>query len=520
MKKWKLCLIGNGIAGLNVMEHILKLAPNQYEMTIIGKETRLAYNRTLLSAVLNKEAELDDLIVANESWYQRRNIRLLTGVEVTRMDTREKHIYTDTGERISYDLVIFATGSRPKSLPIPGIQLNGVLPFRDWKDCEQIISRTRPGAQAVVIGGGVLGLETARGLACQQMNVTVVHQGPSLMERQLDQSASNLLQAELAKEGIRFLLNRKVERILGEQRVEGIRFGDGEEVVADFIVLAVGAQPETRLARTAGITVKQGIVVNDYMETNIPGVYAVGDCVEHRGVVYGTAAPLYHQGAVLAKNLCGVEAESYQGSVVGTKLQVGNIELFSAGEFDEQKVSDALVVRQLNEWHGIYKKILIKQRRIVGAILYGDTSESARLFKLIREKREVNEEVITSFFSRNPEPLKTTVPDWISPSSDEDYNCHCNRVTKEWIIQAITQRGLTTVEEVCKRAGFSATCPRCRPLILQLLQQVYGHQPQLQLQPEPQSQLVSHNKVLPAMIAKTYPNEYHKIPAEANRVQM
>ena len=301
----------------------------------------------------------------------------------------KKVVYSDQNRAVKYDQLILATGSNPFILPIPGADKKGVTAFRNIEDCEKMIEYSKCYKKAAVIGGGLLGLEAARGLLNLGMKVDVVHLADYVMERQLDSTAGNMLRKELEKQGMNFLLGKQTKEIFGEHDVEGLMFSDGEEIQADLVVMAAGIRPNTQLARESGIDVNRGIVVNDFLETNIPNIYAVGECAEHREVVYGLVAPLYDQGKVLAKRICGLEGSAYEGSVLSTKLKVSGVDVFSAGEiFEDEKAKS---IKEYNEWENTYKKVLIRDGKISGAVLFGDTSEGNQLLSMINKGAEVAE---------------------------------------------------------------------------------------------------------------------------------
>lgn len=471
MNKKKLLLIGNGMAGVNTIEHVLKLSGDAFDITIIGKEPHPNYNRILLSSVLAGDTELDDIVLNDWKWYKDHNIRLLTGVTATRIDTERKVVHTDSGLAEAYDELIIATGSLPFMLPLPGADKEGVIAFRDIKDCETMIETARSYQHAVVIGGGLLGLEAARGLLNLGMKVSVVHIFHYLMERQLDRTAGKMLQAELEKQGMTFLLEKQTERILGKERVTGLQFKDGEIVNADLVVMAVGIRPNVELAKESGIDVNRGILVDDYMQTSVPHVYAVGECAEHRGAVYGLVAPLWEQGAVLAKHLCGVETAPYEGSVVATKLKVSGVDVFSAGEFVDQP--DTRAVRVHDEWNGVYKKVLLRDGKIVGGVLFGDTSDNARLFNWIKQEAEMTAEIHASLIGlAGGEGGKGA--NSVAAMADDELICGCNGVSKGTIESAIREKGLSTVDAIKGCTGASRSCGGCKPLVAQLLEHVLG----------------------------------------------
>jgi nitrite reductase (NADH) large subunit len=357
MKK-KLVLIGNGMAGVNCIEQILKLVPNRYDITIFGSEPHPNYNRIMLSSVLAGDADINDIVINSWDWYRENNIILHAGHTVSNIDTKRKIVSTESGIQVPYDEVIIATGSLPFMLPLPGADKKGVIAFRDIKDCETMMETSKKYKKAVVIGGGLLGLEAARGLLNLNMEVSVVHSNKILMNRQMDETGGIMLQKELQQQGMKFLLGKNTEKILGKERVTGLRFTDGSEESADLVVMAVGIKPNMAMAKKSGIEVNRGILVNDFMETNIPNVYSVGECVEHRGISYGLVAPLYEQAAVLAKKLAGLETEGYHGSVVSTKLKVSGVDVFSAGQYWDEV--DTRAVRVQDEFGGVYKKVVIR----------------------------------------------------------------------------------------------------------------------------------------------------------------
>ncbi len=469
MSSRKLVLVGNGMAGVNCIEHILKLADESFDITIFGTEPHPNYNRIQLSYVLAGDSKLDDIIINGWDWYKDNNIQLHTGQTVTKIDTENKCVYTDGGIIQNYDDLILATGSTPFMLPLPGADLQGVIAYRDIKDCQMMMEASKKYKKAAVIGGGLLGLEAARGLLNLSMDVTVIHVFDTLMERQLDPTASKLLQAELEAQGMKFLMSKQTEELYGTDRVEGLRFKDGSELEADLVVMAVGIRPNVALARDHGIEVNRGIMVNDYLETNVKDVYAVGECAEHRGIVYGLVAPLYEQGNVLAKWICGVETKPYEGSVLSTKLKVSGVDVFSAGEFMDQ--ADTRSYRYQDDFNGVYKKVLVKEEKIVGAVLFGDTSDGTRLFQLIRSGADASE--LKTLFGTGQGEKKSTSSD-VAVMANDELICGCNGVSKGHIIQAIEEQGLDSVEAIKGCTGASRSCGGCKPLVQELLQYTLG----------------------------------------------
>ena len=377
------------MAGVRCLDEILKLEPNRFEVTVFGSENHPNYDRIQLSKVLQGDTAIDDITLNDWNWYEKNNILLYSGETVLRIDTNKQIVYSDSNREVIYDQLILATGSVPFILPIPGADKKGVTAFRNIEDCEKMIEYSKCFKKAAVIGGGLLGLEAARGLLNLGMEVDVIHLGDYLMERQLDENAANMLRKELEKQGMNFLLRKQTAEILGENRVEGLRFSDGDEIKADLIVMAVGIKANTQLAVQSGIPVNRGIIVNDYMETDIPNVFAVGECAEHRGMVYGLVAPLYEQGKVLAGKICEVEGKPYEGTVLSTKLKVSGVDVFSAGEINDDEHTKA--IKEFNEWEGTYKKVLIRDDKISGAVLFGNTKEGNKLLSMINNRADVSE---------------------------------------------------------------------------------------------------------------------------------
>jgi len=470
MKK-RIVLIGNGMAGVSCIEQLLKLAPNKYEITIFGSEPHPNYNRILLSSVLAGDADMKDIVINDWSWYEEHNITLHTGHTVNRIDSERKLVFTDGGISAPYDELIMATGSLPFMLPLPGANKEGVIAFRDIRDCETMMETAKTYKKAVVIGGGLLGLEAARGLLNLNMEVSVVHINEYLMNLQLDRTAALLLQAELERQGMKFLLKKNSESILGKKRVTGLRFTDGSEVEADLIVMAVGIRPNVALAKNSGIDINRGIVVNDYLETNVPNVYAVGECAEHRGIAYGLVAPLYEQGAVLAKRLAGVETAGYQGSVVSTKLKVSGVDVFSAGSYADAPGTRA--VRVQDDFEGIYKKAVIQEGKVVGAVLFGDISDSSRLFAMIRSGEDVTGREKTVLLGEGGGKAKSGT-ELVAAMSDDEIVCGCNGVSKGAIVQAIQEKGCSSVNEIKACTKASGSCGGCKLLVADVLTYVLG----------------------------------------------
>ncbi|RTE02104.1 nitrite reductase large subunit NirB [Paenibacillus whitsoniae] len=464
VNKEKLVLVGNGMAGVNAVEHLLKLAPDRYEITIFGTEPHPNYNRILLSYVLSGDSKVEDIVIHPYEWYKSNNITLYTGQTVTNIDTEAQTVTSDKGVTVSYDKLILATGSNPFIIPMPGADKEGVMAYRTIRDCEIMMESAKKYKKAIVIGGGLLGLEAARGFLNLGMKVDVVHIVDTIMERQLDRTASKMLQAALEEQGINFLLAKQSEEIIGDKRVTGLKFKDGTIAEADLIVMAVGIRPNVQLAKSSGIECNPGILVNDYLQTNIPNVYAVGECAMHRGVAYGLVAPLYEQGAVLAKHLAGVETGPYEGSIVYTKLKVSGVDVFSGGKFMDAEGTKAIRIH--DEFTGVYKKVVIQDNKIIGAVLFGDTADGTRLMQMIREETDISGMAKTSILT---DSSSGGAASGVADMKDDAIICGCNGVTKGTICSAIKEQSLTTVEEVKNCTTASRSCGGCKPLVSDLL---------------------------------------------------
>ncbi|MCM3014557.1 MULTISPECIES: NADPH-nitrite reductase [Bacillus] len=469
MGKKQLVLVGNGMAGVRAIEEILSVAKDEFQITIFGAEPHPNYNRILLSKVLQGDTDIKDITLNDWDWYKENNIQLYTNETVIKVDTENKTVITDADRIQPYDELILATGSLPFILPIPGADKKGVTAFRDIKDTDTMLAASKQYKKAAVIGGGLLGLEAARGLLNLGMDVSVIHLAPFLMERQLDATAGRLLQNELEKQGMTFLLEKQTEEIVGDDRVEGLRFKDGTSIEADLVVMAVGIRPNTTLGAESGIPVNRGIIVNDYMQTEIPHIYAVGECAEHRGIAYGLVAPLYEQAKVLAKHICGIETKPYEGSVLSTQLKVSGVEVFSAGDFNESEEKKAIKV--FDEQDGIYKKIVLRGNQIVGAVLFGDSSEGNRLFSMIQKEADISETSKISILQPLSQEAGTSIT---AAMSDDEIICGCNGVSKGAIIQAIQEKGCSSTDEIKACTGASRSCGGCKPLVEEILQHTLG----------------------------------------------
>ncbi|WP_020201053.1 NAD(P)/FAD-dependent oxidoreductase [Cupriavidus sp. WS] len=380
--KPRLVVVGNGMAGMRTVEELLKLAPDLYDITVFGAEPHGNYNRILLSPVLAGEKTIADIMLNTREWYAQNGIELLAGDPVVAIDRARRMVRSQSGREVRYDRLLLATGSKPFIIPVPGHQLDGVIAFRDIQDVETMLAAARDHRHAVVIGGGLLGLEAANGLMRQGMEVSVVHVTGSLMDRQLDAPASALLKQALERKGLRFLLNAHTSAILGETRVTGVRFKDGTSIPADLVVMTAGVRPNIELARQAGLHCERAIVVDDTLQTYDPRVYAVGECVQHRQATFGLVAPIWDQARVAAAHLAGAGHRRYVQQATATKLKVTGVDLYSAGDFIGGAGSEDLVMRDARR--GVYKRLVLQDGRLVGAVLYGDVQDGPWYFDLIQ----------------------------------------------------------------------------------------------------------------------------------------
>ena len=483
MQKMKLVVVGNGMAGMRTVEELLKIAPDFYDITVFGDEPYPNYNRIMLSPVLANEQTIDDIILNTREWYAENNITLHTSARINKIDRKNRVVYAEDGTRAEYDRLLLATGSKPFMLPIPGKDLAGVIGYRDIKDTNDMIDTAKAHKHAVVIGGGLLGLEAANGLKIQGMEVTVVHKNDWLLERQLDKTAGNMLQKSLEAKGLNFLLNKDTAQLMGHEegphqgRVKSVQFSDGLVIAADLVVMAVGIRPNFLLAESAGIYCNRGIVVNDTMQTYDPRVYAVGECVAHRGISYGLVAPLFEMAKVCANHLANFGIGQYKGSVTSTKLKVTGIDLFSAGDFaPAEKMNDGREEIVLHDAvGGIYKKLVIKNDSIIGSVLYGDTADGSWYFQMLRDGKAIHE--IRDHLMFGQDSLGNTGhqgQDKAAAMTNEMEVCGCNGVCKGTIVKAIQDQGLFTIDDVKKQTKAGSSCGSCVGLVEQILASTLG----------------------------------------------
>ena len=526
MARMKLVLVGNGMAGMRTLEELLKAAPGLYDITVYGDEPHPNYNRIMLSPVLAGEQTVAQIVLNSRDWYAENGITLHTGKRVVKIDRKNRLVEADDGRggitSSPYDRLLLATGSKSFILPVPGADLPGVVGFRDIADVDAMIAAAGQYKNAVVIGGGLLGLEAANGLKLRGMDVSVVHIAPWLLERQMDEPASRLLQKSLEDKGLKFLLQKQTAELLsspspasgggvgerailaseipslvelaakspsppappplagegGSPRVRAIRFKDGEEIPADLVVMAVGIRPNTALAESAGLQCNRGLVVNDTMQTFDPRIYAVGECVNHRGIAYGLVAPLFEQAKVCANHLAEHGVARYQGSMTSTKLKVTGIDLFSAGNFMGGEGHEEIVLQDAGR--GSYKKLVLKDNKLAGAVLYGDTLDGAWYFELMRDATDVSDFRDKLLFGRHhigDSGAGGGMGDEMSrvmllPDSAEI--CGCNGVCKGDIIKAVREKKLFTLDEVRAHTKASGSCGSCTGLVETILAATAG----------------------------------------------
>ena len=472
--KEKLVLIGNGMAGVRALEEVLKLSPEQYDITVFGGEPYGNYNRILLSPVLAGDKTIDEIMLNDEQWYRDNGITLHKGKWVETVDRAKRVVRAGDGTEAHYDRLIIATGSKPFIIPIPGNELDGVIAFRDIGDVDTMLAATQKAdGKAVVIGGGLLGLEAANGLMKQGMDVTVVHLMDCLMERQLDKPAAALLKASLEDKGMKFLMEAQTEAVLGKDKVEAVRFKDGLELPADLVVMAVGIRPNFELAQNIGLHCERGLVVNDTLQTFDPRIYAVGECVQHRGQTYGLVAPLFEQAKVCANHLAHIGIARYEGSVTSTKLKVTGIDLFSAGDFVGDDNTEDLVFQ--DPGRGVYKKVVLRDNQIQGAVMYGDTIDGTWYFEMMRDATDVSDIRDNLLFGQAHLGDSGHGDDMrVAAMAATTEICGCNGVCKGEIVDAITKKNLFTLEDVRAHTKASSSCGSCTGLVEALLAHTLG----------------------------------------------
>jgi nitrite reductase (NADH) large subunit len=469
----KLVVIGNGMAPGRALEKLFEQAPGAYQVTIFNAEPRVNYDRIMLSPVLSGEKTFEQIVIHGDGWYVKHGVTLYKGATVTQIDRAAKAVTTARGVTAPYDKLLIATGSLPIIIPVPGHKLAGVLSYRDLDDVQAMLLAAKSRGSAVVIGGGLLGLEAAVGLREQGMDVTVLHLAPHLMERQLDGPAGHLLQKAIEARGIKVITKANTKAILGEKKVEAVLLDDGTRLPADLVVMAVGIKPNAGLAADAGLTVNRGIVVDACMRTSDPDIFAVGECAEAHAQVFGLVAPLYEMASVIAAQLAGDESAHFTPSAVATRLKVTGINLFSAGDFAEGGDREEIVLRDAAR--GVYKRLVLKDDKLIGAVMYGDTADGAWFFDFVRNGKPIADLRETLIFGpayAGGSPLDPTAA--VAALPDEVEICGCNGVCKGKITGAITALKLMSLDDVRAHTKASASCGSCTGLVEQLIKSTLG----------------------------------------------
>ncbi|MDH4985869.1 nitrite reductase large subunit NirB [Aminobacter anthyllidis] len=469
----RLVIIGNGMAPGRMLEHLLEAAPDRYQVTIFNAEPRVNYDRIMLSPVLSGEKAFEEIVIHGDGWYIKHGITLYKGHKIVAIDRAAKTVTSDRGVTEPYDKLVVATGSVPFIIPVPGKDLPGVLTYRDLDDVNAMLLAAQSRARAVVIGGGLLGLEAAAGLKEQGMDVTVLHVMPTLMERQLDPAAGYLLQRAVEARGIKVMTKANTKAIVGNERVEGVELADGTIIPATLVVMAVGIRPNAAIAKDAGIDTNRGIVVDHGMRTSDPDILALGECAEVGGQVYGLVAPLYEMARVAASHLAGEETGGFVHSDTPTKLKVTGIDLYSLGDFADGEDREEIVLRDAAA--GIYKRLVLKDNRVIGTVLYGETGDGAWFNDLKKKQTDISEMRDTLIFGQayqGGSPLDPMAA--VAALADDAEICGCNGVCKGKITGAITQKGLTSLDDVRAHTKASASCGSCTGLVEQLMSLTLG----------------------------------------------
>ncbi|MCP4209107.1 MAG: NAD(P)/FAD-dependent oxidoreductase [Shimia sp.] len=498
----KLIIIGAGMAAGRALEHLFEVAPNAYDVTLFNAEPRGTYNRIMLSPVLSGDKVFDEIVTHTAEWYEENGVTPRFGEKIVNIDRSAQTVTSENGEVLHYDKLIIATGSNPFIIPLPGHDLNGVIAYRDLEDTNTMIALgDKPGAKAVVIGGGLLGLEAAAGLALRGVDVTVVHIMGHLMERQLDEAAGYLLRKALVDKGITVKCSANSKEILGENgKVKALLLDDGTELPCDLLVMAVGIRPSVALAAEAGLATGRGIHVDDQMVTSDENILSLGECVEHNGDIFGLVAPIFDQAKVIAKTLAGEEA-AFSNKEVATKLKVTGCDLFSAGDFADADGREDIVFR--DPARGVYKRLVIEDNRIVGAVMYGDTADGNWFFGLIKDREDISEMRDTLIFGpayQGGSPLDPMAA--VAALPDDTEICGCNGISKAQIIAAIND-GAHTLDAVKSISKAGSSCGSCVGLVGDLLSFTLGDEFKM-----PEKEVVckctdlSHDDVRKLIVAK------------------
>ena len=469
----RLVIIGNGMAPGRMLEHLLEAAPGRNQVTIFNAEPRVNYDRIMLSPVLSGEKDYEEIIIHGDGWYINNGITLYKGHKVVAIDRAAKTVTSDHGVTESYDKLVIATGSVPFILPVPGNNLAGVLSYRDLDDVNAMLLAAQSRAKAVVIGGGLLGLEAAAGLEARGMDVTVLHLMPTLMERQLDPAAGYLLQRAVEARGIKVVTKANTKAILGNGKVECVELADGTVIPATLVVMAAGIRPNAWLAKESGLEVNRGILVDAGMHASDPDIFAIGECAEVNGHTYGLVAPLYEMARAAADQLAGLADARFVHSDTPTKLKVTGIDVFSVGDFADGDDREEIVLRDASA--GVYKRLVLKDSRIIGTVLFGDTLDGAWFTDLKRREVDVSEMRDTLIFGQAYQggaPLDPMVA--VAALPDDAEICGCNGVCKGKITGAISSKSLKSLDDIRAHTKASASCGSCTGLVEQLLKLALG----------------------------------------------
>ncbi|PYC47645.1 nitrite reductase large subunit [Litorivita pollutaquae] len=472
-EKQRLVIVGNGMAPGRMLEELFDRAPDVYDVTIFNAEPRVNYDRIMLSPVLSGEKTFEDIVIHDDAWYAERGVTLHRGEKVAKIDRAAKMVTSEGGLAASYDKLVIATGSSPFIIPVPGHQLPGVLAYRDLDDVDGMLGACAKGGRAVVIGGGLLGLEAAAGLKAQGMDVTVLHLMPTLMERQLDAAAGYLLQRELESRGIDVRCGANTKAIHGETCVEAVELEDGTMIDASLVVMAVGIRPSADLAKEAGLEIGRGIVTDATLRTSDPDVFSVGECTEVDGRVYGLVAPLYTMAKVAAEHLTGPSEAAFKHAETPTKLKVTGINLYSVGEFGDAEGTEDVVLR--DAMRGTYKRVILKDNKVIGAVLYGDVADGMWYNEMLKSGEDVSEFRDTLIFGQayqgggGADPLAI-----VANLADDAEICGCNGICKGDIVNAITEKGLASLDGVRAHTKASASCGTCTGLVEDLMTLTLG----------------------------------------------
>ncbi|MFH1794940.1 MAG: nitrite reductase large subunit NirB [Pseudomonadota bacterium] len=464
----KLVIVGNGMAPGRMLEHLFEEAPGRYGVTIFNAEPRVNYDRIMLSPVLSGEKRFEEIVIHGDGWYVENGVTLYKGHKIVAIDRDAKTVTSDHGVTESYDKLVIATGSVPFIIPVPGKDLPGVITYRDLDDVNAMLLAAQSRDRAVVIGGGLLGLEAAAGLKERGMDVTVLHVMPTLMERQLDPAAGYLLQKAVEARGIKVMTKANTKAIVGNGKVEGVELADGTVIPATLVVMAVGIRPNVSLAREAGLEVNRGIVTDDRMETSDPDILSVGECAEVGGNVYGLVAPLYEMARVAAANLAKSADKRFVHSDTPTKLKVTGIDLYSLGDFADGDDREEIILRDASA--GVYKRVVLKENRIIGTVLFGETGDGAWFNDLKKKETDISEMRDTLIFGQafqggaSADPLAA-----VAALADDAEICGCNGVCKSKITGTITSKGLTSLDDVRAHTKASASCGTCTTLVEKLM---------------------------------------------------